>query len=410
MKRTTLSLAVGTGFYLTVWAPCNSAADTAYLEDHEETGSFAITHEPTPASHTAGKPLALDLGGVSLQFGGFAQGDWIYDADYVGNDSQFKVNSIAVPPDPNADLGGNSNLQAKATRFTVDLRSTEGLSSGLRAYVEGDFFGSGGSFRLRHGYGEYRGLLAGQTWTTFQDISARPLTLDYEGPDGEIFVRQAMVRYTGKPSDGLQWSVAIEDSESQVDLLGKEPGSGRSELPDLTGNVRLVGNNAHLQLSGLLRQISYETAADGADDTIVGWGLSLSGRKEFGSTSLMGQLAYGSGMGRYVESFGGTNSDAVLRPDGNLEALDAVAAVAGVQQKWTSRLSSTLAGSFAEIDNDTDQATIAIQRTLALHTNLIYTLGQFQAGVELMWGERENSDGSTGDATRVQTTIRYRFR
>jgi hypothetical protein len=159
-----------------------------------------------------------------------------------------------------------------------------------------------------------------------------------------------------------------------------------------------------------LRQISYETAAGGADDTIGGWGLSLSGRKEFGSTSLMGQLAYGSGMGRYIESFGGTNSDAVLRPDGNLEALDAVAAVAGVQQKWNSRLSSTLAGSFAEIDNNPNQAAVAIQRAFSLHTNLIYTLGQFQAGVELMWGERENSDGSTGDATRIQTTIRYRFR
>ena len=165
-------------------------------EEHHETTSMPTTHEiPESVTTTKAEPQSLEItaGGINLRFGGFVKLDFIQDFDYVGNQDQFKVNSIPVDGDPNALLGGSTNLSARQTRITMDVSSDAG-NGRMRAYVEGDFFGSGNSFRLRHGYGEWKGLLAGQTWTTFQDISARPFTLDYEGPDAEIFVRQAIIR------------------------------------------------------------------------------------------------------------------------------------------------------------------------------------------------------------------------
>jgi hypothetical protein len=411
VKRKQLWVALTTSLTLAVFAPVIGASETAGDSKHHEHDSMPVTHKEAQPDTEAKQPLTIEAGDISIQFGGFAQADWIQDFDYVGNDSQFKVNSIPVPPDPNASLGGSANLQAKATRFSVDVRSLGGMAEGLRVYVEGDFFGSGNSFRMRHGYGEFRGLLAGQTWSTFQDISARPFTLDYEGPDSEIFVRQAMIRYTAKPSNALQWSVAIEDPESEVNVLDDISGSGRTEVPDLTGNINFSGARGHVQLGGLVRQVRFEASDGSLDVDTTGWGLNLSGKTPLGSsTALMGQIAYGSGIGRYVESLGGQNADAVLRPDGSLEALDVWAAVIGLEQKWTDRWSSSLAGAYTDLENDPAQAETAIHQTASVHGNLVYTAGPFLGGVELMWGERENNDGSTGDAFRVQTTIKYSFR
>ena len=46
----------------------------------------------------------------------------------------------------------------------------------MRAFIEGDFAGSGSGnlFRLRHAYGQWRKLTIGQTWSTFSDPEAEP--------------------------------------------------------------------------------------------------------------------------------------------------------------------------------------------------------------------------------------------
>ena len=49
-------------------------------------------------------------------------------------------------------------------------------------YIETDFYGSGSVLRLRHAYGSYGGLLAGQTWSTFVDDDNFPNTIDFESP------------------------------------------------------------------------------------------------------------------------------------------------------------------------------------------------------------------------------------
>jgi hypothetical protein len=162
-------------------------------------------------------PVKIGGTGITLKFGGFAKVDFIQDFDPIGNPDKFQTNSIPVEGDPDAGLGGSNNISARQTRFSVDGRGD--TSTGMvRVYIEGDFFGDSNAFRLRHGYGEWKGVLGGQTWTTFQDIKARPFTLDYEGPDTEIFVRQPMIRYTGTPRDAVEWSVAVEDPSSQISV------------------------------------------------------------------------------------------------------------------------------------------------------------------------------------------------
>ena len=49
----------------------------------------------------------------------------------------------------------------------------------------------------------------------------------------------------------------------------------------------------------------------------------------------------------------------------------------------------------------------AIQSGGIGHLNLIWApVGKLSTGVEFMWGRRENTDGSKGTATRVQTMFK----
>ena len=393
-----------------VWAA--GAAESA--AEHHEAAAMPVTgkgQHPTAAQGVLDKPLTIKGTDIQLQFGGFVKVDFMYDVDPIGNADKFAVNSIPVDSDPEADQGGSANLSARQTRLDMDVRSNTPVGL-MRAYVEGDFFGSGNAFRMRHAYGEWKGILGGQTWSTFQDISARPFTLDYEGPDAAIFVRQPQIRYTGHPADQFEWAVAIEDPDSQIDATGGVSGSGRSQLPDIPGYVRFKPEWGHLQVSGIVRQLRFVSDDGDIDESTFGLGLSLSGKVNIlTKDALMGQFAFGSGIGRYIEVFGGTNSDAVVTPGGDVDALNAWGAVLGYTHHWSEQFNSTISGALADVDNDSSQPDDAIKSARSFHLNLVYApFHLLSIGGEIMYGMRENKNGDDGDAVRLQCSIQYKFR
>src|SRR5688572_13960785 len=116
----------------------------------------AAAQDPPP------KPDGFTVGGFTFRPGGRVKLDVIRDFKPIGNEDAFDTRTIPID-------GGdrvNSNLHAKETRLYVDVRGDVDGDE-LRFYVETDFYGSGSALRLRHAYGTYKGLLAGQTWSAF---------------------------------------------------------------------------------------------------------------------------------------------------------------------------------------------------------------------------------------------------
>ena len=57
------------------------------------------------------------------------------------------------------------------------------------------------------------------------------------------------------------------------------------------------------------------------------------------------------------------------------------------------------------------KATTTIRSARSIHANLVYHANRlFNFGGELMWGQRENSNGAKGEAVRFQFSIQYKFR
>jgi hypothetical protein len=85
----------------------------------------------------------------------------------------------------------------------LNLRTSTPTPHGeLGTFLEFDLSGAVGTesvsnnLRVRHAYGTLGNLLVGQTWTTFSDPAVYPEPVDFGGPAGVVFARQAQIRWT----------------------------------------------------------------------------------------------------------------------------------------------------------------------------------------------------------------------
>lgn len=353
--------------------------------------------------------VADERTGPEVTIGGYVKVDFIQDFAPVGNPYQWKTNSIPVSPGAD-EQGGQTTIHARETRVTLTLLQDTNRGK-LKAYIEGDFFGDNNAFRVRHAYGEFGSFLGGQTWTTFQDISSRPRSLDYEGPDAEIFVRQAMIRWIHKLSESTTWAVAVEQPGGQFAIPDTLSGQARSTVPDVPAYLRHAGARGHLQLAGLVRQIRFDGDAGSPDQSVVGWGANLSFRLNTGGKNgLMGEAAFGQGIGRYIESLNSEQADAFFDINLQLEALEASAGVLAYEHHWSGSLQSSVAVSGALLEANNSLPAGAVRRTRDARANLIWAVDSMvDVGGEVLWGQRRNQNGAEGDAWRLQFSMIYKL-
>ena len=351
------------------------------------------------------------VGDFTFRPGGRVKLDVIRDFKPMDNEDSFDTRAIPI------DAGDrtNSNLIAKETRLSIDIRGpAEGHE--LRMYVEGDFYGSGSAFRMRHAYGTWRGLLAGQTWSTFMDEDNLPRTIDFESPTAMAIIRQAQLRYTWKFGADASWSVAIEDNKSSIIVPDNIPGRAEFPLPDVATRLRFgFGSRGHIQAGAFVGAARFR--ADGLldtdnfddvdPDTVTLWGTMLSANfVTFGRDTAYGVVSYGDGIGRYR---GGIT--AVPDFDGRLHAVQAIAFMAGYEHFWATRWSTNAVYSFGDAEEQpfyTDDVNRSL--TYGAVNLLWWFLGdRGWMGVEYLYGKREvfRLDPNTGTAHRVQYAIRF---
>ncbi len=360
------------------------------------------------ATHTTPEGFA-PLPGTAFvwKLGGYVKVDVIHDLYEIGNEDKFSTQTISVPEDRES----RSNIHAKETRLNVDLRGPFGPHEG-RIFVETDFFNSSESLHMRHALGQVGGLLVGQTWTTYMDLSSRPHTLDFEGPDSEIFERSPMVRWTQDVGERTTFSVAIEDMDHDMTVDPSLTGSSETPLPDLTGNLRHEADGWHVQGSGVVRYLHFEGSQGASDDSTLGWGVALSGKKQLGDPGrrLMGQVSLGEGNGSYSQALRGTGSDAVVTAGGSLRPVRARTLVTGYEHDWTDEWSSTFAYSIADVHNTSTQAATAVRQLQSASANLTWRpFDNFLTGAEYLYGTREDKNGQDGVAHRLQFSFKFLF-
>lgn len=376
------------------------AGAAAFAQDAAPVPDGAPPASP-PAAQEPPQPVdGFRVGDFTFKPGGRIKLDVIRDFRPIGNEDSFDTRTIPI----DAPDGVNSNIHAKETRLSLDVRGdVDGHE--LRMYVETDFYGTSSALRLRHAYGQYNGLLAGQTWSTFMDDDNFPRTIDFESPTAFAMVRQAQVRWTQK-FGVMTWSAAVEDNKSAITVPAGVPGKAEFPMPDLVTRFRFDMSRGHITTAAFLGAARFRPL-DEDPDTVPLWGSMLSANfVTAGRDTAYGVVTFGDGIGRYR---GGTT--AVPDENGQLHAVRALAFMAGYEHFWADKWSTN--GVFS-IGKSEDQPffTPDVNRRLTYGAvNLLYWfLGdRGWVGVEYLFGEREifADAPNTGTAHRVQYAVRF---
>lgn len=336
-----------------------------------------------------------------LKFGGYLKFDLIHDFNPIASPDFFDVTKI--PTD--GSVGRSANLNAKETRLYLDVKSPSKVGE-IRTYVEGDFYGSGGSFRLRHAFVEINGKwLAGQWWSTFMDENIIPNTLDFEKPGAYAFARHPMLRFKHSPSQDAYFAIALEQPSINAQAPA-QPGKFENPWPDLAARYRMTKPWGHVQLSGYAGKLVYRFTNGDTEDVNI-FGMNVSGQFNFNSKKdrFIYQVLYGPGIGR---TRGGQS--AAIDENGNLKALTESGFTIGLDHRWSDSFSSVLVYNQGQVDNLAGQPGSAIQRAEYVGANILWYFAEHaMAGAEYLWGLRQDFNEANGSANRVQFSVKYVF-
>ncbi|MBX3725254.1 MAG: hypothetical protein KF823_04980 [Xanthomonadales bacterium] len=360
---------------------------------------------------------------ANFTFGGFIKLDAMLTDT---NDGQIADGSAgrlfylpqAIPVGGQGDSNPYLDVHAQFSRIWFAADTTLDSGDKLRGYLEFDLFGGAlgneaatntYGVTVRHAFATWRSWLAGQTWSNFQDVAALPDAVDFVGPtDATTFVRQSQLRYTKGP-----WSFSFENPET---VLTPYQGNatrlltGDNVLPDFTARYQMRGSWGHFSAAALLRSLRYENPAAGIDDSAPGYGISVSGRYNLGtSDNLRYMITGGRGINRYIGL--SATTDAVIDQNGQLEPIDSLAGFVAWQHVFNPKFRSNVFYSRAEYDNDANLTGLGITKRLeSWHANLIWTiLPRLDLGIEGIWGKRTLERGDSGELNRLHFHARYSF-
>jgi len=366
---------------------------------------------------------------------GFVQADYVQDFKRVSPNWDDTLRPSRIPTTKGLfGSDGQSIIGVRQSRFGV--QATQPIAGqDLFVKFEFDMFGVGvdegqTTIRLRHAYGSWGPLLAGQTNSVFMDIDTFPNTLDYWGPTGMVFLRTPQVRYTYKTGPH-EFAAAIEKPGNDIDpgnirtldpALGGANIQNDEKIPDFTGHYRYDGSWGHVQLAGILRRVgfdSFDTPDNRPKGDKLGWGLNLASNFKFGAKDVLHLSAvYGEGIASYMNDGGtdlGPKGQPVIVPGGQVTGLSPdvvplLGLVAYYDHYWNDQWSSSIGWSQTRVDNLSFQAPDAFRDGQYASANVLYTPdSHILMGAEFLWGQREDNDKSHGDDVRLQFSFKYSF-
>jgi hypothetical protein len=437
-KTLALAIAIGVGGPATAVRADDLQDLKAQIEAlQKKVGELEMKQETTEKKQAAAVPDNVVTGGAtkgsfklpgsntSVTLGGYVKLDAVFSNPSAGVDTKgdLFLDPTAIPVGPTA--GNNERNQvkfgARESRLFVTTNTPTSVGD-LNTHVEFDFYGADGNesvsnshgFRLRHAYGTLGNFLAGQTWTNFMNPASLPDTLDFGGPVGQIFDRQAQVRWTqpfGGPGSATsgQWSVGLENPEAVVQIPGGASFRADTDrLPDVTGQVLFNTSIGKISVHGLVRQVRVDSKTPAVVDQKLGGAVSVAGViPTVGKDDFRFTASAGNAIGRYSDGF---FPDGVVGSDGQIRLPKQWGWFAAYRHYWFDQLRSNLVLSTAGENNPAGAPANTNKSTASAHANLIWSpVANADLGIEYIHADRKTEDGLKGNLNRLQASAKYAF-
>ncbi|WP_323753654.1 hypothetical protein [Marinobacter sp.] len=322
-----------------------------------------------------------------------------------------------------SDDGKDGHFGADAVQSRLGVKTV--TPQGVAVTVEGDF--RGGNLRLRHGFGEYNGVLMGQTWSNFTSFVGNTATLDFDSLPGlaGYQARTAQARYTSGPL-----SIALEQPNSSIIAAGLDDDGdpavldvdGKDSMPAFTARIEDSNDGMSYSAALLAHQVGYDTGT--SDESSFGFATFVAAKMMLTDMiTLQGTLSYSDGANSYLyrsgDNFGAPS--AYVDSSGDVETISGYGGSIGAGINLGGGRSINIGYGMVEVDWDDaeDEAADAgfagildgqSETNSAVMANYKWTpVKNVMMGVEYQFLKRENVDGSDGDANRLLFAAQYNF-
>ncbi|NUS60291.1 MAG: hypothetical protein HOQ01_05035, partial [Lysobacter sp.] len=399
--------------------PPTSVAST----DAEQHAPTSRIHRPPSALPAVEEPptegyVRLGDSGNLLKLDVVAQLDMMFDDKLLPDQDLFIPANIPVQGDPFFDSDMQSNLSARQSIVRMDFRRDTPLGV-LKVVYKNNFFGDGQDmgFNLQALYGELEAphytLLAGYHLSAFTDIDVFPNTLDYEGPNSFTFKYTPQVRWSPtlwrSGESQLTLPLSVEKPDADIAVIGDY--APYSRWPDLVIGLRYATPDWHVQWANLLRDLAVQSAIDDRTRTTEAYATQLTfAAAIFGDDSVQGWASWGKGYANFLQDITGFGLDAAFNTSLELEATDAYAWGMGYTHSWNDTMSSSASYGFLRLNPDANVLIDPASPESTYYASLNFAW-QFSEramlGAEWLWGRKEDLAGATGEAQRLQMTLRY---
>lgn len=342
-----------------------------------------------------------------VTIGGYVKGDVIYDFDQDLGDF-FAFTDLDRARDEE-----HVRLHAKQSRFRIRSKSDTAVGQ-IRTLIEGDFFTDDSAtttshrLRMRHAFGEWDMtpswmLGVGQTWSNFMPLFDLADTVDFNGPAGVAFARQAQVRWTYS-SGPLLAAVAVERPRTvAASVPGLGPVAAATErVPDFTGRFEYTFPGEHkVGVTGVIGEHRIKEAA-GSDDEFI-WGVI--GAAQVHVTDRVIATAsggLGDGAGRYIIGADVPSNVTGLGVAPDIEGRRYYHISPNLAIGITDTI--TVNGAWGYVNfKDGDTVVGETDWLQTVHGNLMWQpVRQLKLGFEGMWAQRKIEGSGKVDAARAQ--------
>ena len=394
-------------------AKLNRLAAQGATQDYAETHRSGFQQTELPQFVFANKNNKF-----SFAFGGYIALRTAYEFNGIVDNLDFVPYDIPIP--------GNYATQQKLTMdastsrlFVKAIANTRALGR-IVVYVDGDFRGGARNSyvpRLRSAYVMVGGFTFGRDVTTFCDLQAAPMTVDFQGPNAYNFQFATMLRYEiDFARDFMKFGVAAEMpqiSASYNDYFAPLP----QRMPDFPVYLQLqwgAQRESHIRASAVFRNLYARNLRTDSNTSLFGWGVQFSGSiKVCPWVKLFMNGVYGEGITPYIQDLKGAGLDFTPNPQNpeQIQTMPMWGWQAAAQLGLSRRLA--LSGGYSTVRVQQKNGYFAedeYRQGQYIFGNLFYSMTpRCKVAVEYLYGTRKNMDKEHNHANRAQMLLQYSF-
>lgn len=363
--------------------------------------------------------LEFEVGDSTVDIYGYARLNMAYNFD--GDSGSANEGYFAEVAQSSDSADGVYQISASQSRIGF-ATLTPTATGDIATRFEGDFWSENDTnprLRLRQAYGEWNGILGGQTWSNYNTFVGFTPTLDFYGTAASAGYgsRVPQLRYTTG-----HFSVALEKPlQNIVEAEGipadVSSGDAVTSLPSLSLRYEESRGAFSYALAGVIRQIKYDTNSQ--DDTTTGGATLAAASFTQGPLTVRG-IAHASEGGNYYLYWSGgywNGADAFIDQDGSLQKLSGEGASIGFSYKLSPQYTLNTSYGYARVSSDGLQASAVDafesdfgRKNQNAFINVMWTPhDRLMYGLEFAYYKTQVQDQVDEDAKRLMLSAQYSF-